>query len=181
MNDQNREGGTFERAGEAMGETAGRIAGKATDAAFSATGALFNSMTAMLGSWWSGSEAQRAAGSFADRKDRACREHFESRTGRGASDYERTRPLYQFGHVAGSNPDYQGRSFSEVEPQLRHAWEAGGTNEFGAWDDVSDYVGYGFGQGTGSPGLDRDEAGADPARDATRDRGYDDPLGGGGI
>jgi hypothetical protein len=154
---------------ESLGEAAGRIAGKMTDTAFSATGTVFDSMTAMLGAWWSGEGAKRAAGSFDENRDRACREHFQSRaqrsgaaggsgTGAGASasaatrDYERARPLYRFGHVAGQNPDYQGRSFGEIENDLRSAWERGGSREHGDWDEVRDYIGYGF--GTGSPGLD---------------------------
>lgn len=27
------------------------------------------------------------------------------------------------GHVAGRNPEYQGRSFDEVEPNLRSGWQ----------------------------------------------------------
>lgn len=144
---------------ESLGESAGRIAGKMTDTAFNATGAVFDSVTAMLGAWWSGAEAKRAASSFDENRDNACRQHFKSRaqgtgatsTAAGSSDYERTRPLYQFGHVAGQNPDYQGRSFGEVENDLRSAWERGGSRDYGSWDDVREFVGYGY--GTGSPGL----------------------------
>lgn len=183
MTDQNREGGTFERVGESMGESAGRVAGRVADTAFNATGQLFNSMASMLGSWWSSANASRAASSFGEREP-ACRDHFQARSAGSSSarSYEQSRPLYQFGHVAGQNPDYRGRSFSEVEPDLRRAWETGGTNEFGRWDDVRDYVGYGYGQGTGSPGLDdRENTGrGESARGQTRSMG-NDPLGGGGI
>jgi hypothetical protein len=186
MTDRNREGDTFERVGESMGEAAGRVAGRMTDAAFSATGAIFNSMTSMLGTWWSSPNAEQAARSF-EQREPACREHHHARssTSGAGSSYERSRPLYQFGHVAGQNPDYQGRSFSEVEPELRRAWETGGTNEHGQWDEVRDYVGYGYGQGTGSPGLSDRDATTGNARDqggSSRARtDFNDPLGGGGI
>lgn len=178
MTDRNREDGTFERVGESMGEAAGKVAGRMADTAFSATGAMFNSMASMLGSWWSSAGANRAADSFSSR-EQACRAHHQARSSSGAAarrDYEGSRPLYQFGHVAGQSPAYQGRSFSEVEPELRRAWETGGTNEYGSWEEVRDYVGYGFGQGTGSPGLDRD---ATTGGASGRDRAADDSSGGG--
>src|SRR5690606_24015999 len=91
MNDREKESGGFESMGEKVGGLAGRMAGKAGDAAVDATGAIFNSMAAMLGSWWSGDEAQRAAKSFGEDDDRACRDHYSSvqSTGgtRSASDY----------------------------------------------------------------------------------------------
>ena len=157
---------------ESLGESAGRIAGKMTDTAFNATGAVFDSITSILGSWWSGAEAKRAAGSFDESQDRACREHFQSRADRtaGSSDYDRTRPFYQFGHVAGQNPDYQGRSFSEIEQDLRSAWERGASRDHGSWDEVRDYVGYGY--GTGSPGLGESDVTKSGGSDWTdRERG----------
>ena len=146
---------------ESLGESAGRIAGRMTDAAFNATGAVFDSMTSLLGAWWAGEGAKRAAGSFDESRDRACREHFQARAQRSragdsaesadartdARDYERARPLYQFGHVAGQNPDYQGRSFTEIESDLRSAWERGGSRDYGSWDEVREYVGYAYGAG----------------------------------
>ena len=118
----------LEGVGEDLGGLAGRMAGRMGDAAVNATGAIFDSMASMLGAWWSGDEARRAAGSFAESEERACRQHFESARQRSSSasgsDYESTRPLYQFGFVARQNPSYRDRSFNEVEPELRSAWEA---------------------------------------------------------
>ena len=151
--ERNRDRGTFERTGEAMGEmagavgeSAGRMAGRAADAAVGAAGRVFDSMAAALGSWWSGPAAGRAAEDFGQTSERACEQHFQARS--SGRDYTTTRPLYQFGHVAGQNPDYQGRSFSEIEPELRQAWESGPSRQYGRWDDVRDYVGFGFGSTT---------------------------------
>lgn len=155
--DRNQDRGTFERTGEAMGEmagamgeAAGRMAGRMTDAAVNVTGQVFNSMASMLGSWWSGQEASRAAASFGQEQERACEQHFQARS--SGRDYSTTRPLYEFGHVAGQNPDYQNRSFSEIEPELRQAWESGPSKQYGRWDDVRDYVDFGYGSSSGNLG-----------------------------
>jgi len=132
---------------EGMGEQIGGFAGRMADAAVDATGAIFNSMASMLGSWWSGDEARSAARSFTDTDDRACREHFDRVRAAGESsreDYSSTRPYYQFGFVAGRNPGYSGRSFSEVEPELRRAWSSSPQSRERDWDEVRDYVGFSF-------------------------------------
>lgn len=153
MSDQNRDKGAFEQAGETMGEMAGRMAGKATDVAMNLTGTVFNSMASMLGTWWSGEDANRAASTFRGDRDRACQNHFQSRS--GGREYSTTRPLYQFGHVAGQNPDYQNRSFSEIEGDLRQAWESSPNTQYGRWDDVRDYVEFGYGGNRSGGGLGR--------------------------
>lgn len=38
-------------------------------------------------------------------------------------DYETAQVGYGVGHLAGRNPDYQGRSFEEVEPEIRRGWD----------------------------------------------------------
>jgi hypothetical protein len=52
-----------------------------------------------------------------------------SSSSRGSSDmatdgFERARPGYQLGYVARRNPAYEGRSFSEIEPELQRVWES---------------------------------------------------------
>ncbi len=142
--------GNFEQAGEAMG----RIAGQMSDRAMEMTGNVFNSITSMMGSWWSGQDARQAASSFSDDQDRACRNHYQTKASAGgrADSYENSRPLYQMGHVASRNPSYSGKSFDEVEPDLRQAWESGPSRQYGAWPEVRDYVGYSYQAGSGSSG-----------------------------
>lgn len=81
---QERREGPFEQLGEAVGGALGKAAGRANDMAASAVGSVVGSAMQMLGSWWATPDAQRAAGSFGDAEDRACREHFTSR-GRGSA------------------------------------------------------------------------------------------------
>jgi hypothetical protein len=148
MSDGRKDERGLEGMGEKIGSFAGRMAGMAGDAAMDATGAIFNSMAQMLGSWWSGDDARRAASSFGETDDQACREHFQrvhtAGESRGATDYSRTRPYYQFGYVARQNPSYSGRSFSEIEPELRRAWSSSPQSRDRDWDEVRDYVGFSY-------------------------------------
>ncbi len=161
-NDRDR--GTFERVGEKVGEKAGQMAGRATDTVMNLAGSVFGPVAQQLGDWFTGPDARRAADSFDGDRDRACRTHYASRgsTSRDEADtggtttsdrastppraggYESARPLYQFGHLAGQNPDYQGRSFREVEPELERAWNQGMGASHGRWSEVRDYVGFGY-------------------------------------
>lgn len=54
--------------------------------------------------------------------------------------YDDVRPAYQIGHLAGRNPDYQGRSFDEVESDLRRGWTPEVSARYGKWDEVRDYA-----------------------------------------
>ena len=66
-----------------------------------------------------------------------------SAQGRSRS-YEEVRPLYQFGHMAGQNPDYQGRSFHEIEGELQSHWGTEQSQQHGSWPDVRGFVEFGY-------------------------------------
>ena len=140
-----RDRGGLEKTGEAVGEFAGRMMGKAGDTAVDLTGRMFDSMASVLGGWWSGDDARTAANGFGDEHERECRRHFDSTPARGSMSYESTRPLYQFGHVARQSPEYRNRSFTDVEPELRRAWESAPGSSRPEWSTVRDYVGFSFG------------------------------------
>jgi hypothetical protein len=117
---------------EKVGEGIGAMAGKAADTAFNLMTTLFGSAAGRLTDWGT-------------TEDEECRTHFEKHGGRHAESYDAVRPLYQFGHLAGSNPDYQGRSFEDVESDLQTRWsEAGKAKEYGEWQSVRDYIGTGY-------------------------------------
>ena len=141
MSDQDK--GTFEKVGGAVGG----LAGKAGDTAVSLMGSMLRSVAGTVGGWWTDRTPDEALASFGDREDRACRTHFENSARRGSS-YDTVRPLYQFGHLAGQNPDYQGRSFEEIEVDLRSAWSPDQARTYGEWDNVRDYVNTGYLQRT---------------------------------
>lgn len=144
--DTSNDSGPFEKMGQSVGGLAGRAAGQATDMAMNAAGNVIGAAVEVLGDWWSSDSARTAASSFGEREDRDCREHFESNEASGSRSYDTTRPLYQFGHMAGQNPDYQGQSFAEVEPHLEKAWGSEQTSRYGEWPEVRGYVGFGYGE-----------------------------------
>ena len=149
----NEAGGTFERMGEQVGEAAGRAFERGGEMAGGMLGSMLDSAANTLGAWWSSTDADRAARGFSD-NDEHCRRHFESGKSDGVSRrYDEVRPLYQFGHMASRNPDYQGRDFSEVEPDLRRA--LGSDSKWGPtdWSDAREYVDFGFSaKGRDAPG-----------------------------
>jgi hypothetical protein len=147
-NDQNN-GGTFERMGEQLGGAAGKMMGRGSDMATEMFGNMLGNAMNALGDWWTSPDAQRAAGSFDQTRDRSCRDHFEaSASASTGREYDQVRPLYQFGHVAGQNPDYRGRSFDEVEPDLQRAWKSESSSQ-SDWPEVRGYVDFGYSQSSG--------------------------------
>jgi hypothetical protein len=157
MNQGNNENdrGTFERMGEQVGGAAGRAFGRGSDMAAGMVGSILGSAMNSLGDWWASADANRAAQSFDETRDRACRDHFEASAGTGAGkQYDEVRPLYQFGHMAGQNPDYRGRDFQEVEPDLQRAWSEQSRQKLGDWPEVRGYVGFGYSQDTASSPRD---------------------------
>lgn len=143
---KDREGGPFEQIGETVGGTVGKMVGRANDMAANVASSLLSSAVETMGDWWS-QGAQQAAQTFGAREDQACREHFTSRSqtqSQKPRDYESARPLYEFGYVAGHNPEYQSRPFDRVEADLERAWESVGRDRFGEWPEVRDQVGFGY-------------------------------------
>lgn len=66
--------------------------------------------------------------------------------------FEAARPGYQFGYVARQNPAYRGRSFDDVEPELRRAWESGSPEKAasgppGSWPEVRGFVDFAYQHG----------------------------------
>lgn len=127
---------------EKIGEGVGSAAGKAADTAVDLMGSLIRTAATTFGGWWSDRSPDEAVRSFGETEDTSCRAHFQHNN-RGSS-YEKLRPLYQFGHLAGSNPDYQGRSFDEVENELQTAWTADHAQQYGDWTAVRDYISTGY-------------------------------------
>jgi hypothetical protein len=150
MSSEKKREGAFEQLGDTLGGMAGRMAGRATDMAMDVAGSVLGPVLESMGDWWASSDARSAADSFGEREERECRTHHESRrgastgSGTAARDYESARPVYRFGHLAGQNPDYQGRSFDEVEPELENVWEKAGRDRFGDWPEVRSEVEFGY-------------------------------------
>lgn len=172
------EKGNFEKIGEGVGG----LAGQAADMGLNWLNTMFGST---LGGWWAEAGRQQPARPFGEEEDRESRQHFEATlrgdsTGQGGvraegevraegrptsggqgsaqgggRTYDSTRPLYQFGHLAGQNPDYQNRSFEEIEPELRRGWGEEQSRKYGSWPEVRGHVEFGYSRAArrgGGPG-----------------------------
>ena len=73
--------------------------------------------------------------------------------------FEHARPAYQLGHLAAHNPEWAGRSFDDVEPDLRRGWSDDLHARHGAWDAVRPHVRDAWGHArTQGAGTRRDAA-----------------------
>jgi hypothetical protein len=70
------------------------------------------------------------------------RRHFESGPGSLGRDYSTYGPAYCYGAEAANNLKYRGRSFEEIEPELRSEYLR--RNPGSTWDQVKDSVRYGW-------------------------------------
>lgn len=133
-------------AGDAVGEGVGGIggvfAGTAIGSIGGPIGTVIGGIAGAIGGWWAGHEiAEAATKHYTPADDAFYRNHYESSDRRLADrSYDEVRPAYQVGHIAGRNPEYAGRSFESVEPDLRRGWDASTSEAHGSWDQVRGYA-----------------------------------------
>ena len=114
--------------------------GSAVSAASGVVGTMVGKIAGRVGGWWE--SAREAVAELPEEEQQACRVHFEAYEVRPAGmTYERALPGYTLGYMAAGNPDYRGRAFEEVEPDLRHGF-AGETGT--DYDTVRDFTRYGY-------------------------------------
>lgn len=98
--------------------------------------------------------------------------------------YERVRPAFHLGHVAALNPDYRGRPFEAIEPDLRQGWTAEVSASHGAWAEVRDHARAAYERasgGAGQPDARTHQGTVPPADDpqgteSHRRAGFNDPI-----
>lgn len=138
--------------GNVIGETVGGVSGIATGMALGSlggpVGTIIGGIAGAIGGWWSGRAIAEAAHHYTDADDAAYRARYE-RADAGVADrrYDDVRPAFQLGHLAGRNPDYANRDFSEVEDDLRRGWTSGASAAHGEWDHVRAYAREAFERG----------------------------------
>lgn len=129
-------------AGEAVGGTSGALTGAALGSLGGPIGTIIGGIAGAAGGWWTGRSISEAAAHYTEHDDQEYRSHWDSHTSRPEGmDYDRARTGYAVGHIAGRNPDYQGRSFDEVEPDLRRGFSG---EQEGDWDSVRDFARHGY-------------------------------------
>ncbi len=113
--------GAGEQAGEAVGGIGGTLAGAALGSAAGPLGTIIGGIAGAVGGWWAGEKAGRSIEDWGDHEP-YYEEHYSSLGEPGVA-YDAARVGYGVGHVAGRNPDYSGKSFNEIEADLRSNWK----------------------------------------------------------
>ena len=127
-----------ENVGEGAGTFLGGVGGAAVGlAAGGPVGLVVGALAGALGGWWTG---RGIADGFTDQDAIAYRAHYEASPDRLADrTYEQVSPAYAVGHLAARNPDYAGRSFDEIEADLRRGWSDDLAARLGPWPAVRGY------------------------------------------
>jgi hypothetical protein len=127
-----------ENVGEAAGSFLGGVGGMALGIASGPIGLVVGAVAGALGGWWAG---KGVADAFTSQDDAAYRSHYASSSDRLADrDYESVAPAYVTGHLAGRNPDYSGRTFDQIEPDLQRGWGDDVARRHGQWPAVRGYA-----------------------------------------
>lgn len=127
--------------GEAAGGISGVVVGAAIGSAGGPVGTVIGGIAGAIGGWWAGHAVADAAQQYTVGDDAVYRNHFENSPDRIADrDYDSVSPAYQLGHIAAQNPDYRGRSFADVEPDLQRGWISAASKGHGDWNSVRGYA-----------------------------------------
>jgi hypothetical protein len=130
--------GAGEQAGEGVGGIGGTLAGAGIGSLAGPVGTIVGGIAGAVGGWWAGEKAGRAIEDMGDHEDDYRRHHQE--LGTRDVDYDEARIGYGVGHTAGRNPDYRGRSFDEVETDIRGGWRYDKRD----YDAMRPYVQHGY-------------------------------------
>ena len=85
-----------------------------------------------------------AAGAF---DDSDFRTDFQTRYGAAGASYDAYLPSYRYGYDMASDPQYKGRSFEDVEPELQSDYGRRYPND--TWEKMKEAVRYGWNKVTG--------------------------------
>jgi hypothetical protein len=124
--------------GESAGGFLGGVTGMSLGAMAGPVGLVIGGIAGAVGGWWAG---RGIADAMTKKDDDYFRRHFEQ-TPEGLADrgYESVRPAYIAGHLAGRNPDYAGRTFEDIEADLRCGWNADVVRQCADWPAVRGYA-----------------------------------------
>src|SRR5437867_4826741 len=120
MSDEKNLPSTADQVGQAAGGITGVLAGAAIGSPAGPIGVLLGGIAGAIGGWWSGRALAEAAEDITEADDQYYRENFSR--GRREGDYDSVKRAYYLGDVAAANPEYEGRSFDDIEPDLSRGW-----------------------------------------------------------
>jgi hypothetical protein len=137
-----------ELVGEGVGGASGGLVGAALGSLAGPIGTAIGAIAGAVGGWWAGRAVVDAASGVSAEEERSYQEHFENSDQRLADrGYEQARPAYHIGRLARLNPEYEGRSFDEVDAELSHAWTRDLCSRYGEWPTVRHFVREGYMRG----------------------------------
>lgn len=113
--------GVGEQTGEGVGGIGGTLIGAGIGSAAGPIGTIVGGIAGAMGGWWVGEKAGRAAEDLGEDTD-YYRSHWQTAETDGLA-YDDAMVGYGVGHIAGHNPDYSGRTFETIEPELRNNWK----------------------------------------------------------
>lgn len=163
--------------GESVGGVTGTVAGAAIGAMAGPVGAIIGGLAGAVGGWWAGRTVSEAVQSFSDDDDRLYRERYDTEDYCLADrSYDDVRPAFQLGHIARHNPNFEGRAFEEIEPELERGWTNDVRTRSGEWSQVRRYARDAYHRGHGAESTARRIS---EITDRARARLHDDTTGGG--
>ncbi|MGH7720886.1 MAG: hypothetical protein ACREON_18825 [Gemmatimonadaceae bacterium] len=125
---------------EAIGGVGGALAGASIGAIGGPVGAVIGAVAGALGGWWAGKSAADAEADFMVNEER-YRVRYDMAENRPTDrSYDDVRHAYLVGHAASLNPDYEGRDFEDVEPELSRGWSDDLRSRYGDWSAVRGHV-----------------------------------------
>lgn len=131
--------------GEAAGGISGVLAGAAIGSLGGPVGTVIGGIAGAMGGWWTGRAVSEAAEALTEDDETYYRKHYETSSTRVSSrSYDDVRPAYHLGHIAAHNPNFRGRTFSEVEPELQRGWGTDISSRHGEWNVVRGYASEGY-------------------------------------
>ncbi|MBK5187450.1 MAG: hypothetical protein JJD97_04345 [Gemmatimonadaceae bacterium] len=100
-----------------------------------------------VGGWWAERDVSASVRQVTFEDDVVYRAHYDfSPTRLADRSYEVVRPAYLIGHIAGSNPEYEGLAFEAIERDLRTGWTEAIRAKHGDWEAVRQYATEAFGR-----------------------------------
>jgi hypothetical protein len=128
---------------EGLGGVTGGTLGVGLGALLGPAGMVVGGLAGAAGGWWAGRSVGEATDDFSDETDEHYRRlHDERYADRCA--FDDARGFYRLGRLARRNPDYEGKTFAEIEPELRRGWSDEGVGCFRTWDEVRSFVSAGY-------------------------------------
>jgi outer membrane lipoprotein SlyB len=127
-----------ETLGETSGGFLGAVSGMSVGAIGGPVGLVIGGLAGALGGWWAGRGVADAITAY---DDADLRKHDEDSPNHLADrGYDEVRASYAIGHLAGRNPEYAGRSFEEIEPELQRGWSDDVARQAGEWHAVRGFA-----------------------------------------